>query len=371
VDCEPGELLPCQEGFVETEDGVACVPVPPDLFLDMPYFDECLPGHLALEGGGCVQVAPRACPKLWDPDADVDCEVGDVLPCPDGWLESEDGMYCDPGYDECGHGERPLVGGGCQRVIPLPEDCPAGPFPEVPDGATDVIYVLADSPCTDGCGAEAAPYPSIQAAVDAAPSGAAVLVGPGTYDEGLTLTKPVQAIGLCASLVEVTGKALVLPDGDSKVLEAGVGIFDVQGVILSGLRIRSPAAGVAIVGATDVVLEGLDIGESHGVALYVDGGSDVDAGDLWIHDTALGSGVMGHGRGAWVGGGAKLEAHSVLVEDVRRTGIEVRENGSRLDLTDCVIRKTVPDGNGKFGRGINASEGCTVSVAGSLLEENR
>ena len=371
VDCEPGELLPCPEGFVETEDGVACVPVPPDLDLDMPAFDECPPGRLALEGGGCVQVGPRACPKLWDPDADVDCEVGDVLPCPDGWVESEDGMYCHPGWDECGHGEVPLVGGGCERVIPLPEDCPAGPFPAAPDGAADVLYVLADSPCTEGCGAEAAPYPSIQAAIDAAPSGAAVLVGPGTYAEGLTLTKPVHAIGLCASLVEVTGKALVLPDGDSKVLEAGVGIFDVQGVSLSGLRVRSPAAGVAIIGATGVVLEGLDITESHGVALYIDGSSDVDADDLWIHDTEPGSGQMGHGRGVWIGGGASLEAHSVLVEAARKTGIEVVGEATRLDLTDSVIRNTNPDSSEEFGRGMQAKEGCTVSVTGSMLEGNR
>jgi len=151
----------CPGGFVLTEDEAACVPffaetcgedeipviggdcqgvglawegladlLPEGIDAQEPYFEECLEGQLALEGGGCVQVGPRACPKLWDPDADVDCEIGDVLECPEGWQESKDGMYCDPGYADCPPGERALVGGGCERVIALPEDCPPGPYPD-------------------------------------------------------------------------------------------------------------------------------------------------------------------------------------------------------------------------------------------------
>ena len=205
VDCEPGELMTyngsaCPEGFVLTEDEVACIPffeencgemeipvlgggckkVGPDWGEEgEPHFDDCEPGHLALPGGGCVLVGPRACPKLWDPEADVDCKIGDVLPCKEGWVESEDGLYCEPVYDECPFGERPILGGGCQRVIPLAKDCPPGPFPEVPEGATDVAYVLAESDCTENCGSQEAPYSSIQAAVDTVPEGGDVLIGLG------------------------------------------------------------------------------------------------------------------------------------------------------------------------------------------------
>ena len=223
VDCDPGELMDydgsaCPEGFVLTEDEVACIPffeencgemeipvlgggckrVGPEWGVEgEPLFDYCEPGHLALPGGGCVMVGPRACPKLWDPDADVDCEVGDVLPCKDGWSESEDGMYCDPGYGECGPGERALVGGACERVIPLAEDCPPGPFPDVPEEAMDVVYVLVGSECADKCGSQKSPYASIQAAIDVAPDAGYVLVGEGSYAEGVAIGKPLHIVGLC------------------------------------------------------------------------------------------------------------------------------------------------------------------------------
>ena len=395
VDCELGELMPCREGFVETENGIACVPhfdecedwevpvlgggcnkVGPAWIsqgedFTESAFDECPPGRLALRGGGCFQVGPRACPKLWNPDTEEICEVGDLKPCPENWIERTDGMYCDPGYDDdCAVGERPIAGGGCVRMTQLPEACPPGPFPEIPTGITDSRYVLADSTCTENCGTAESPYPSIQMAIDDATPGAAVLVGPGTYPEGLTPTKSIHIVGLCAALVEVTGKAIVAPGSDSKILEAGIGIHDVQGVTVSGLRVQSPANGVAIIGDSTTTLEALEIAAAQGVALYVDGGSDVSAEGLWIHDTGSGSGELGHGRGVWVGGEATLIANLLLIEDTKNIGLEVEGPGTKLDLTDGIIRRTKTNDNGKRGWGMRIHKGATATVSGSLLEEN-
>ncbi len=115
-------------------------------------FDECASGHLALPGGGCRLIGPRACSKLWDSEAESDCEEEDILPCPDGWVEGGEGLYCGPFYPECGYGERPLLGGGCERVVTLHDGCPAGPFPEAPVGSTDVVYAAAGSSCVGDCG---------------------------------------------------------------------------------------------------------------------------------------------------------------------------------------------------------------------------
>ena len=172
AECEAGELLDCPENFVLTDDEAACIPyfdedcgemelplpgggcamIGPDWGeAGEPYFDHCGPGLLALLGGGCAQVGPRACPRLWDPAADADCEAGDVLPCEKGSVESDNGLNCIPVYDHCPFGERPVLGGGCQRVVPLEADCPPGTFPEAPEGAADPVYVLASSDCAENC----------------------------------------------------------------------------------------------------------------------------------------------------------------------------------------------------------------------------
>ncbi|MBM4355232.1 MAG: DUF1565 domain-containing protein [Deltaproteobacteria bacterium] len=406
VDCEPGQLMEydgnaCPEGFVLTDDEVACIPffaedgvcgeneipvlgggcqaVGPDWYdpeapnggLDVPYFDECGPGLLALEGGGCVQVGPRACPKLWDPDADVDCDVGDVLPCPEGWTESEDGMYCDPKYGECGPGERSLVGGGCERVVPLAEDCPPGPFPEVPEGATDVVYVSAASTCSEGCGTAEAPFKTISAAIAAVPDGGHVLVGPGEYAEGLLIQKPVHVLGLCSAKVTVSGWA-ELPGDKPKVPKAGVAIDGASGVEVAGLRITSPAVGVAVLGAKDVMLEEMELSGVAGLGLYVGVGGKVTADELWLHDTeASPEKPWMNGYGIWVAGAGQLSANGTLMDRMRGAGVYAADSGTHVQLSDGEIRDTETLASGDMGVGVLATGKAVVSVERALMSANK
>jgi hypothetical protein len=168
ADCQCGDVLPCPPGFAETEDGVACEPI----------FDECGDNEIPLLGGGCTIVGPRMCPKCYDPDSQEDCECGDILPCPDGLSETEDGTACEPIFDECGDSEVPILGGGCKPVgaaLPCPED----PWPEPPEGATALLYVDDDSTCQSACGSKDKPHKSVYTAVADAPEGAAVLLAEG------------------------------------------------------------------------------------------------------------------------------------------------------------------------------------------------
>ena len=398
VDCEPGELMEydgsaCPEGFVLTEDEVACIPffvedgacgemeipdlgggckkVGPDWGEEgEPLFDYCEPGHLALPGGGCVQVGPRACPKLWDPESDVDCEIGDVLPCPEGWSESEDLMYCDPGYADCPPGERALVGGACERVIPLAEDCPEGPFPEVPDGATDVMYVLAGSGCVDDCGGADAPFASIQAAIDTAQDGGYVLVGEGVYDEGLLIEKPVHVAGLCAAKVTVTGVAQV-PDENCKIPGAGIAVVEGAGASVTGMQVISPAVGVLVTGTTAVELRQLELTGIAGTGLYAGEEADVIAAELWIHDTLPSNDVNWlKGQGVWVQDGGVLTVQASLVEMVRGAGVYARHQGTELEMEDVVVRYTQPLDTGSLGSGIQVSKAAMAKVSGGLIDNN-
>ncbi len=404
VDCEPGQLMEydgnaCPEGFVLTEDEVACIPffeescgemeipvlgggckkVGPNWYdpeapnggLDVPYFDECGPGLLALKGGGCVQVGPRACPKLWDPEADVECEVGDLLPCPEGWSESEDGIYCDPKYGECGPGERALVGGGCERVLPLVGDCPPSTYADVPNEAANVVYVNATSGCAEGCGSMAAPHSSISAALDAAPDGAWVLVAAGNYEEGLLVTRPVHVLGVCAGSVLVSGLVQVAGGDIVPDLQAGICVLDSAGVELTGLTISSPGIGLAVVGAQDVSVHDVEVTGSVARGILV-AGTDASASlvRIWMHDTLEDLETQKAG-GLWILGGAKVDLHQALLEETTGSAIGAFDDGTFLTVSETVVRGTHPwsDQTGGFGLGVDS--GPTVKISECLFESNR
>ena len=397
VDCEPGELMEydgsaCPEGFVLTEDEVACIPffqencgemeipvlgggckkVGPDWGEEgEPYFDYCEAGHLALPGGGCVQVGPRACPKLWDPEADVDCEIGDVLPCEEGWSESADGLHCEPVYDECPFGERPLLGGGCERVIPLAEDCPPGPFPEAPEGAADVVYVLAESSCTENCGSKQMPYAEIQAAVDNVPEGGWVLVGEGAYGEGLVLKKPFTLVGLCAGKVTIAGVVETTLEGGSKSVQAGIALVDTHDVKVSGVSVQSQSVGVAVDNAQAFVLEGVEVSGSAGAAVRAGADSQGTLAEVWIHDTVPAPQPDEGEGGLLVSGGAQVVVESSLLEFAQHVGAYAEGPGSALELRNSTVRDTrQTPGDAKSGYGIWLTLGADLVTEGAVLERN-
>lgn len=383
TDCQARTTLPCQAGFVETEDGVACIPdfstqcgddeiallgseclpVGPQWGSTgtEPTFDDCLAGELALPGSGCVAVGPRACSALWDPQ-ETGCEAGQLLPCAEGWEAADDGAYCIPLLDECGKGERPLFGGGCQRVVPEKADCPAGPFPAVPEG--EVLFVSADSSCEAGCGLEQAPYPNIQAAVDAAGKGAHVLVAPGSYDEGVVVTDEVHIVGACGSTVVLMGGA---SPPDDETLAGGLVFAGSLNASAGGLRIDGYAHGVVVVGGANVTLASMDI-SADGYGLYVEG-STVDATRLWIHDMSADSPPAPAGMGLDVVMGGALTLSESLVESALATGIMVTGNAEAV-ISDSTVRATQLNGAGKKGYGLLLSGGSTAQLENCVLDGN-
>jgi len=109
------ETITCADGLVLWEEYNVCA----------PRVDDCPnPWELPLIGGGCMAIGPRACPKGWDPDSDVDCEPGELMDydgsaCPEGFVLTEDEVACIPFFQEgCGEMEIPVLGGGCKKVGP-------------------------------------------------------------------------------------------------------------------------------------------------------------------------------------------------------------------------------------------------------------
>ena len=371
VDCVAGELLPCPEGLTESEDGAWCYPrfdecgetevptlgggckaIGPDFGPEgEPYFDYCDSGLLALPGGGCVPVGPRACPLVWDEQADVDCQPLELAACPEGWDPADGGMYCVPTLDECQSGERPQFGGGCQRVIPGPDDCPQGPFPEPPDNAQAVLYVDAKSGCVEGCGSEVHPFATISSAIAQAVPGSSVLVAAGNYDEGLLIDKPLRVAGICPAKTIIVGSVEVGSAG-GKATTAGIAVVGTTDVVIQDLTVISPGIGIAVLESSAALVERLELAGSTGMGLYGHGGSKTTAMRIWVHSTIPGEEAFASGLGLWFEDGADLDLSESLVEGNHGAGVYARGQGTIAKLKHSTIRDTQPGGSGLGGWGL-------------------
>lgn len=391
VDCEAGDLLPCPEGFELSDDEIACLPVfsedcgefeLPELggtcrrvgssaaAYSGPTYISCPAGSMPVPDGGCLQPGPRACSKLWDPEADIKCYLGDVLPCPEGWQPNVDGLYCRPGYETCGPGELAEVGGGCARVVPLAEDCPVSGYPDPPEGVQSIVYVKADSDCEVACGTQEAPFASIQQAVNAVSPGGAVLVGAGLYAEGVGIAKPLHLLGVCAANTVITGTTSN-PSAPPGLDLLGLGIFGTKDVTVRGLRIQSAAPGAMMISSSNCTLEKVEITESVGPALTVYGGGGTTIEDCWLHDLDVNPDYPALVRGGLaMADGAKVVARRLVIDSAKEFGVVAFDSDTMLWLEDSVVRNTQPNGPLGFGTGALVSDGAHVELARTLVEDS-
>lgn len=108
---------------------------------------------------------------------------------------------------------------------------------------------MSDSPASSKNGPHTFVHPgeSIQAAVDAAPDGGTVFVRPGTYPESVTITRPLQLVGLGGP------GAVVIQDPGG--LDNGIVARNITGVSLINLTVRGFSRnGVFLVGVDGFLL---------------------------------------------------------------------------------------------------------------------
>ena len=357
---------------VETVDLVYCPDglVPWSADQCAPRIGQCdNPWELPLIGGQCMAVGPRGCEKTWHPDSDADCQAGELMPCPDGLLEAEDGTHCIPRFDDsCGDLEIPVLGGGCAGPIGAATDCPDGPFPEAPTEAQFVLYANSDSTCTEGCGSYSSPFPSIQAAVEAAPPGACVLVGAGTFDEGIVIDKSVQVVGLCAAKTVLTGSVAVASE-QTALQTAAVLVTDSAFAELRDISITSAGPGVVVLHKAKLAAEGLKLSACEGAALFVGGESTLTIADSLVIETAAAADSWGEGVGLWVNNGSSAKVTRVVMEASTGAGVVATGQGTAVVLEDCLVRGTRP-GDEWSGCGIRVDQDGSADLESTVLEEN-
>ena len=276
----------------------------------------CPAGSYGLPDGSCV--AAGLPPDLACPPGETAHATGC---CPAGTLAAPDGSCTPAGVIAC-------AGDPCMPLLPA-SACPSGqmaltgetacrPVASCGSGTWGDIVVSSTTEHVDAgfagasTGSAAAPWTTIQSAVNAASAGATIAVAAGQYSEHVTLTKGVTLWGRCPSMVSLSH------DGDE----------------------------VVFVNADDVAVRGVAIsGSGRGIKIWGARGVAIDR--VWIHDT-------GH-RGIDVSdvqGRCEVSVSDSLVERASVTGIQSR--GGDLLLQDTVVRDGNPGDSFTSGWGISA-----------------
>ena len=313
--CVAGETRCSDDGSkveVCREDGTAYDPLEQCITGASCQESRCAcPGTQVPGSESCVTAGIPACAPWFTPSGDIcavapgACGAGEIfaggkcLPvgiqaCPEGFEEDAGGSGCVPAEVECDAGKEWYIGKGC---LPLGVQLACGdlktPWATVPDDAETVVYVYSDSDQETEDGSQGAPFKTIQAAVEAAPPGATVMVGTGTYQGGIHIDKPLKLLGKCAEYVTVDAGSHFQPPGydigtdfiifatpspSSAIEISGLALTDIAGPE------NGKAAGIYVRGAPSARIHDISFDELSGVALHLDQCNDASGYHLAITD---------------------------------------------------------------------------------------
>ncbi|MBI4705510.1 MAG: right-handed parallel beta-helix repeat-containing protein [Deltaproteobacteria bacterium] len=357
----------------------------------------CPPGEAPLVGGGCQKAGTRA----------GGCAAGET--------EASRGR-CEPaGIPEsaCAEGFEPDGKRGCNAILPA-EPCLPGAMavpgesecrPVAPCGdepwagipaEPGTQYVDAAYAGQDSNGTPQRPWTEIGAAIAAAAPQAVVAVATGSYVEDLAIEgRAVRLWGRCPELVEIVGSG-----ESSAAIRVGAGA---AGTEIRSLAIRSASAGISIAGAGPVLLDRLWIHDVLGHGLDVLGASGESAAMLRrsLVESTRERGVYVEGAAASIeetvvretaappaGGGRGVDVRDDLDGKsrgsltLRRSVIErshevgVLAHASDATIEACVVRDTLPNAEGRFGRGVvaqtaaGAAGPAKLELRGSVVERS-
>src|SRR5262245_55881407 len=249
----------CPSGHVEAPGG-GCMPVGiqgcADMFLDEdglchPSDDKCPPGTIPKFSEGCIPVGISNCaPEFVEADG-----------------------HCYPSPDKCAADSFPVPTEGCVAIDG--EGCGSGTWGNIAD-APATIWVDPSYAGGDSDGSQLKPMTSIADALALVSAGGRVALAQGSYAEALAIVSPVEIVGRCPSLVQVSGAAPT-PLGIPAIVFAN----GVQGLVLRNLRIGGAGDGVLAVDS-DVELHGVHVRAATGTGVLPIGMTSILADRMLI-----------------------------------------------------------------------------------------
>ncbi len=293
-----------------------------------------------------------------------------LTPCPSGWRELAgpflgDAVTCEPwpdgGMQDCGADSAHFPGTpGCSQIGTA---CPPGEWPEGLPAGVPVLYVRGGA-AVGGDGSQAAPFGTVTAAVQAASAGTIVALGKSTFDEAVQLPAGITLWGAC-----VAQSRLVPSTASSNPTVYVKG----AGVVLANLGIGGPRPGLwlevagAAVELRDLIISGAQIGGIEAI-----GAVQITGARVMIRGTLPRAGVNDRGRGIDALGGAQVDLRWVAVELNREVAVQASGAGTRIKLSDAVVRDTQNQASTSgFGEGLLAILSGQIEGDRLALERNR
>jgi hypothetical protein len=261
------------------------------------------------------------------------------------------------------------------------------------------VYVRAGA--AGGTGTQAQPYGSIQAAIDGAPPGSAILVGKGTYDEPVDILGGMSVIGACAAettlapsttvrfssfgvrAIEPSSRlanVTIAPVGDVAGIEVR-GELDLRGVVVEG----AADEGILVYEGGALTAEALVVRDSRQIMPFHGRGLAVAEGSAMVHraifERCPGAAVLGSTGGSTVlraivvrdsgqaiagapqiisQGGGVVEVNESVLEDAEGSGLFANEDG--ILRVDQVLVRRMRDSDEPNRR----SAGALVKARGRL-----
>ena len=331
--------------------------------------DPVLPDCLTKDSPtGCAElptITDWECPEGFSP-APIFIDEAGVPNTPEGMTAATLCLPPNP-PETCPEGKMPVLGEAECQLIGDP--CPEGDFPIVPnDVPGDRIYVKAG--VSQGDGTEDQPYGSLTEALEGAQSGGVLLIGKGTYEESIEVTKSLTLWGACVTETSISAPGPHAGGNGGAIIPRG----DIE-LSVRNLHITGEQNGIRILDAdTRFIGAGLWIHDTVRYGMLVEYGQ-VDLADTYISDIRMEDTAL-RGRGLFVDYGAQVILNRVSIERVFSSGLQVYgltdpPLKSKLEARRILIRDVKSDGNQTFGRGLQVTDNCDILVEGCLIEKTR
>jgi len=306
---------------------------------------------------GLCRPSDEKCPPGTIPKFSEGCIVVGISNCAPEFIEADG--HCYPSPDKCGVDSFPVPSEGC---VPIDgEGCGSGTWGNIAD-APGTIWVDPSYAGGDGDGSQLKPVTSI---ADALALGGRVALAQGNYAEALAVVSPVEIVGRCPSLVQLSGVGPT-PLGIPAIVFAN----SVQGLVLRNLRIGGAGDGVLAVDS-DVELYGVHVRAATGTGLLPVGLTSILADRTLIERTAATANGM-FGRGVDAAEGTEVVLRQSAVIENRELAVFAQGAMASVTVIDSVLARTLPQASDSGdGRGVEARLGAVVTLESSALLENR
>ena len=313
----------------------------------------------AIYSDGCT-FSPRTCRlselvagQGWDAGAGPDPAATDTA-------------VTTPGPDFCPAGFEPDPDSDETELVPCrpsPGDCGLDEFALTE--ADDVRFVDDDA-APNGDGTLAAPYQTIQKAINSSAPGMRIAVAAGEYSGHLLIPWPLDIVGRCAAQVRFTGTS-----GTSSIEVPKGAPITGESALLRGITVTGDRLGIMVEGGVPLRIERVHIDAAQTVGAHAAGAKAV----LHVHDSVVSNtqpnatGLFG--QGVQIIDGAVGRLRSVRLTGNHARGLVIAGDGTSGEALNMLIDRTrYEQATQEAGYGVQVTDESSLVLAPARIHRS-